>query len=251
MTTQGERDPRPAGHPHTAAPAAAPNAAPTAAHRARRRPRRVLAGCAIAVLAVGVGWVVKSPHPGDWMPGLGPSSTHPVDTAPVIGATPAQPATEAQGFTADRYFPALRAVDQDDFKGRRTVGKQGPDCAETLRDRAHDILKQTGCQGYVEVGFTRSDNQLLASVTVFRFADAATAEKAKRAVDPSALVFLTADPAAAAPNPHALAGTRIETVGHYLTVTVLHFADQRTTDPDLDAATRAVSYVAGAPFAWM
>ncbi|MER5640983.1 hypothetical protein ABT095_29040 [Kitasatospora sp. NPDC002227] len=240
MTSQGERDPRPADGSATAAT--------TPVHRVRRSKRRVLIGCGLAVLATGAGWIVTRPHPGDWIPGLGPASSHPAK--PAAAAPAPAPAFTPEPFTAARYFPADRAVDLEAFKGHRTVGAEGATCAETLGDRAHDVLTATGCQGYLKLGFVRSDQQLLASVTVLRYADAAAAAKARQGLDPAVFAF-TSDPAGPAPGSHSATGTRIEAVGPYVTVTVLRFTDQRATDPELDAATRAVSYTAGAPFGWM
>ncbi|WP_280714330.1 hypothetical protein [Kitasatospora sp. MAP5-34] len=254
MSTQGERDPRPAGQQSDV---------PAHTHRARRGRRRALVGCTLAVVVSGVGWLVTRPEPGDWAPGLGPTGASTRASVPAIGAAPAEPQTEAQSFTADRYFPAQRGIDLYDFKAKRTLTKQGPDCAETLRDRAHDVLHGAGCQGYVSVGFSGLDQPVVTTVTVLRFADAAAAAKAGQALDGDheALAFLVAPPApgspASAPLPTGkpLTSSRVEAVGHYVTVTVSRYADLRAANPTpdgaLDAATRAVSFTAGAPFAWM
>lgn len=259
MTTQGERDPRPAGQESDA---------PVHTHRARRGSRRALICCALAVFVTGGTWVVNRPHPGDWMPGLGPTSADTVHTLPAVGAAPTQPLTEAQAFTAERYFPAQRGIDLYAFKAKRTAARQGADCAETLRDRAHDVLRGAGCRGYVSVAFTRLDQQVVASVTVLRFADAAAAAKARQTLDGDreALAFVTADVAASAaaasspssaahPGDQPLTSSRIEAVGHYVTVTRTHFTDLRSANPTpvgaLDEAARAVSFTAEAPFAWL
>jgi hypothetical protein len=239
MTFQGERDPRPADGPAAVTDPATP--------RARRSRRRILVGCGLAVLAAGTGWIVTRPHPGDWIPGLGPASTHAAKAAaPVV----TRPAFTPESFTAERYFPAARAIDLDDFRGHRTVGTEGVNCADTLSDRTHDVLTAGGCTGYLKLGFIRSDQQLLASVTVLRYADPAAAEKAREGIDPSLFVF-TSDPAGPAPGAHSATGTRVEAVGPYVTVTVLRYTDPHGDGSDLDAASRAVSYAAGAPFAWI
>ncbi len=214
--------------------------------------------CTLALIASGAGWIATRPH-------AGPGGSATAASVPMVGVTPPQPLTDAQLFSADRYFPAQHGIDLYDFKARRTTAKQGADCTETLRDHAHDVLHDTGCQGYVSVGFSRADTEVVASVTVLRFPDAASAEKARQVLDRDreALAFLAPTPAAttpatAAPHPgdRPLTGSRVEAVGHYVTVTVSHYADLRTANPDpadggLDAATRAVSFTAGAPFAWM
>ncbi|GAA2146454.1 hypothetical protein GCM10009760_36260 [Kitasatospora kazusensis] len=249
MTTQGERDPRPAGQQ---------SHVPTRIHRARRSPRRVLLGCTLAVAAAGVGWIVAGSQVDA---GSGGSST--ATNVPAIGATPAEPLTEAQSFTADRYFPPQRGIDLFDYKAKRTTARQSATCADALFDRTHDVLRDTGCQGYVGVGFSRLDQQVVTSLVVLRFADPAAAAKAAQAVggNPEALVFVLAPPLpggpSAAPHPGGKEPTssRVQAVGHYLTVTVSRYADPGAANPAgeaaLDAATRAVSFTAEAPFAWL
>ncbi|AUG75319.1 hypothetical protein CFP65_0347 [Kitasatospora sp. MMS16-BH015] len=244
MTIQGERAPRPAGGPEAPVPATV--------HRSRRTPsRRILVGAVLAVLAAGAGWIVTRPHPGDWIPGLGPTSAESAKSAPTAAAVAAPTQTSVftpESFTADRYFPAARAVDLDDFKGRRTAGRQGGDCAESLADRAHNLFVNTGCQGYVSVGFARTDQQLLGSVTVLRFGDAGAAAKMSQTLDAAAFAFTT-EPEL--PVPAGRPSTRIEAVGQYVTVTTVRSTDTHAARPDLDAAARALSYTAGASFGWM
>ncbi|GAA4988523.1 hypothetical protein GCM10025734_14180 [Kitasatospora paranensis] len=225
--------------------------------------------------------MVSRPNPGDLIPGLGPTSGQSKKAQPAPGLASAQPLTEAQAFTSDHYFPAADTVDLGAFQAARTAARDGADCTETLTDRGHDPLHGTGCQGYVSVGYTRTDDQIVSSVTVLRFADAQSALKARQALtDPTVLAFLAADtapsgavPSGAAPSASAPASPassaspsgapaprpaevlRVEPVGHYLTIAVSRYADRRTTAPVGDTAladaTRAVSYTARAPFVWM
>ncbi|WP_405020837.1 hypothetical protein OHV05_32150 [Kitasatospora sp. NBC_00070] len=238
MTTQGER--------HT--------------HRAHGSRRRTIALCIVGAAAITVGVVVT--ETGDWLEGAG-RTTQVVasDSVP-----PSQPLSEKDFFVAERYFPAAKPIEQDGYKALRTVGRQGEPCADTLADRAHDVLHDTGCLGYVTVGYLREDKQVTTSVTVLRFADQAAAEKAGQllaADSAAAIAFVAADPGTAppvtgSPSPGAakpVAVTKVESVGHYLTVTTSRFADLRPTPPandvSLDAATRAVSFTARAPFVWL
>ncbi|GAA0671807.1 hypothetical protein GCM10010193_25110 [Kitasatospora atroaurantiaca] len=261
MTTQGEQEPRPAGQDGDAL---------AHTNRARGGRRRVLAWCALAAVAAGGSWVVARPDPADLIPGLGRTSADAAKTVPAVGASPSQPLTEVQAFTAERYFPAQRGIEQDAFKARRTAARQGGDCAETLQDRAQDVLHQAGCQGYVSVGFTSLDQKVVSSVTVLRFADEAAAGKAWQTLQgkPEALAFVLSD-AAPTPAPSTststgttppnaakpLTATQVKAVGHYVTVTTSRYVDLRTANatPDtlLNDATRAVSFTAGAPFLWM
>ncbi|MER8185932.1 hypothetical protein [Kitasatospora sp. NPDC094015] len=253
MTTQGEQFPPP------------PGLQPQAASAHRRGPRvtrqRMLLWVALAALAAAGSWAVTRPNPGDLLPGLGPTSTKPATGTTAPGAAPAQPLTEAQAFAADWYFPAQRGIEQDGYKGRRANAGQGADCADAVLDKAHDPLRDSGCQGYLAVAFVRLDQQVDTSVTVLRFADEAAAGKTGAVLREPAAALLQLQPegAPAAPGPQAgkqpLTSRRVAVVGHYVTVTVSRFADQRTTaaetDHSLDEATRAVGYAAGLPFAWM
>ncbi|GAA2740614.1 hypothetical protein GCM10010440_08390 [Kitasatospora cinereorecta] len=212
-------------------------------------------------MAAGGAWAVSRPNPGDLLPGLGPTSTTPSAAAPASGAPDLQALTEAQAFTAERYFPAQRAVDQDGYKARRTAAHQGGDCVETQADRAHDALKDLGCQGYVAVAFTRTDQPVVTSVTVLRFADAGAAGKAEQALGDKVPSFLFTLPdgspvPAATPSSTAkpMQAAKLALAGHYLTVTVSRYADQRTgatPDQALVESTRAAAYTARVPFVWM
>ncbi|MGK4584997.1 hypothetical protein [Kitasatospora sp. HPMI-4] len=293
MTTQGERDPRPVGQQDGKA---------VHTHRGGGR-RPVLVWCAlVAVAATGAGWMATSSSKGDLIPGLGRTNSDVGKTLPAGAAASGEPLTEAQAFTADHYFPPQRVVEQDGYKARRSADRDGDDCAETLLDASHDVLRDTGCQGYLAVGLNQVDQPVITSLTVLRFADEASARKALDALkdDPDTIAFLTpetADGFAPAPSPSAPAATqspnpsgspssapsqspqpsqsalppqspaggpaapkpltdsRIEVVGHYLTVTSSRYADLRTTgttpDPALDRATRAASFTAGSAFLWM
>jgi len=256
MTTQGEQDPRPADQDGDAL---------AHTHRARGGRRRVLVWCALAAVAAGGSWVVARPDPGELI-GLGRTSADATKTVPAVGASPSQPLTEIQAFTAERYFPVQRGIEQDAFKARRTAARQGGDCAETLLDRAQDVLHQAGCQGYVSVGFTSLDQKVVSSVTVLRFADEAAAGKAWQTLQgkPEALAFVLSDaapipttaPSTSPPNSaKPLTASQVKAVGHYVTVTTSRYLDLRTATatPDtlLNDATRAVSFTAGSPFLWM
>ncbi|KQV17185.1 MULTISPECIES: hypothetical protein [unclassified Kitasatospora] len=235
MTTQGER--------HT--------------HRAHGSRRRTIALCSVGAVAITLGVVVAKT--GDWLEGAGRT----IQVVSSDSVPPVQPLSEKDFFVAERYFPAAKPIEQDGFKALRTAGRQGEPCVETMADRARDVLRDTGCLGYVTVGYLREDRQVTSSVTVLRFADQAGAEKARQvlAADSTAIAFVTADPAATpaasgSPSPGAakpVTSTQVEAVGHYLTVTSSRFADQRATvtDNTLDTATRAVSFTARAPFMWL
>ncbi|WP_405009513.1 hypothetical protein [Kitasatospora sp. NBC_01539] len=191
MTSQGEPDQSAAGQE---------GGTPAADRRGRRFGRRRTAlWCALVVAAAAVGFVVSLPHPGDLIPGLGSTAGGP-KAQPAPGLDSQQPLTEAQVFTADHYFPGDRTVDQDGVQARRTAAAGGGDCAETLLDRAHDPLHDTGCQAYVGVAFDHVDQKVVSSVTVFRFADEEGARKARQALtDPGALLFRTSAPATPSP----------------------------------------------------
>ncbi|BFV55330.1 hypothetical protein KCMC57_up04340 [Kitasatospora sp. CMC57] len=240
MTTQGER--------HT--------------HRAHGSRRRMIALCTAGAVAVAIGVLLT--ETGDWLEGAGRTTAEARRALSTDAVPPLQPLSEKDFFVAERYFPATRPIDQDGYKAQRTLGHQGEDCTLTLADRAHDVLRETGCQGYVVVGYLREDRQVVSSVTVLRYADQAAAEKARQvlAADSAAIAFVTADPAAptpiGSPAPGAakpVTDTQVEAVGHYLTVTSSRFADQRPSAPandgSLGAATRAVSFTARAPFMWL
>ncbi len=274
MTTHGQRDPQPQGQ--------AVDRRPGRARRATRStPVRVLGWCVVVAVVTGGGWIVSRPQPGDWIPGLGPSSADAAKTPPVLGNPVPPTVTDPEGLTADRYFPAQRTVETDSYRGRRLGVRQGQDCAEALQDRAVDPLLDSGCQGFIAVSFTGVDHPVYSSITVLRFPDDASAEKAAQALRakegaPGAIAFILPD-ASAAPAPaagaKAVPAPRVEAVGHYLTVTASRFADAHpvasgsptagsptaaaspAVDPtasegQLEAATRAISYAAAAQFIW-
>ncbi|WP_371483416.1 hypothetical protein [Kitasatospora sp. NBC_00315] len=271
MTTQGQRDPQPAGR--------RPDGRSERARRATRTlPAKALGWCVVVAVVAGGGWVVSRPHPGDWIPGLGPSSADATKTPPVVGNPLPPTDTDPEALTADRYFPAQRTIEMGGYKGKRNGARQGQDCAETLRARDVDPLHDTGCQGYVTVSFSGIDHPaLLSSVTVLRFADDASAAKAAQALRAqenaaAALAFILPD-TTAAPAPTAGAQQpRVEAVGHYLTVTASRLTETHSASPtagasspgvtagastagqsaeqQIEAATRAVSYAAGAQFIW-
>jgi hypothetical protein len=207
------------------------------------------------VLGAG-GFVVSSPHPGDWLPGLGPSSKD--KQLVVVGSPAPTSATDPVPFTVDGYFPAAKPIEVNNYRGKRSGGRQGNDCAETLRDPAKNVLKDSGCQGYLAVSFSRADGKVLTSVTVLRFADEQQAAKAAALVNgqPGLFTFVLPDSSiatpSAAPGGKADLPPRVEAVRHYLTVTSSRFADGHpptgADDPDLNEATRAASYTAGAAF---
>ncbi|GGV30231.1 hypothetical protein GCM10010495_53290 [Kitasatospora herbaricolor] len=253
MTTQGQRDPQPADRTPE-------GRAARARHATRGLPARALGWCVVVAVVAGGGWIVSRPHPGDWIPGLGPSSADAAKTPPVVGNPLPPSGTDQEGLTADRYFPAQRAVEMGAYKGRRNGARQGQDCAETLQARETDPLQGSGCQGYVTVSFSAVDQPaLLSSVTVLRFPDDASAAKAAQALraghgPAEALVFILPD-ASAAPVPAAAAGKpadpakpadpgKVEAVGHFLTVTVSRFAESRTAAP---SPGPTASGTAGAP----
>ncbi|WP_354643740.1 hypothetical protein [Kitasatospora camelliae] len=252
MTTQGERDPLPAGHGDESTDTTA------AVRRARGAGRRITVWCALAGVAVGAVWVVT--NPGGLLPGLGRAKASESAGLQAPGIPQQSPLTEAQSFTAEWYFPAQRGIDHDGFKARRAAARQGADCAETVRDRAQDPLKDSGCQGYLAMNFARLDNLVVSSVTVLRFPDEAAAHKAEAALQgekAAALLFTAPEGGTPGPSPttatQPVSVTRVATAGHYLTVTVSQYADHRggTADEPLKEAARATSYAARAPFGWM
>ncbi|MFI9274974.1 hypothetical protein ACIGXM_30325 [Kitasatospora sp. NPDC052896] len=223
-----------------------------------RRSRRVFTWCATVLVLGAAGFVVTRPHPGDWLPGLGPTSKD--APPPVVGSPPPTSSTDPNPFTAEQYFPAARPIDLNGFKAKRSGARQGNDCTETLQDPTKDVLRNFGCQGYLTVTFTRADGKVLSCVTVLRFADDQTGQQVADllAGKPGALKFVLPDTTIAAPSASAGAVnsslTRVEDVHHYVTVTTSRFTDGHSgtgpNDPDLEEATRAVSYVAGEAFMW-
>ncbi|MFJ7909186.1 hypothetical protein [Kitasatospora sp. NPDC096204] len=286
MTTQGERTPTPGEGRDGRAEQRVGGAADavdaeggTDRGRGRRMTARRAAGWIVVVGVVASGgWIITRPMPGDYIPGLGPSTKDSAATPRVVGAPP--PRTDPEALNVDTLFPAQRPVEVGAFKARRNGVRQGENCVEVLQDRTQDPLKDTGCQGYLAVSFTGQDHPVLSSVTLLRFPDQPSAARAADALraKPGAVAFILADASTApTPPPGAKPGgePRIEAVGHYVTVTSSRPGDGRPasaapsgtgapaaplpaatgtasgTEQNLDEATRALSYAAGSPFAWM
>ncbi|WP_316527905.1 hypothetical protein [Kitasatospora brasiliensis] len=281
MTTQGERTQTPGeGRVDRAEQRVGGGADPEGDKgRGRRLTGRRAAGWIVLVGVVAAGgWIITRPMPGDYIPGLGPSTKDSARTPKVVGAPP--PPTDPGALNVDNLFPAQRVVEVGGYKARRNGVRQGENCAEVLQDRAQDPLKDTGCQSYLTVSFTGQDHPVLSSVTMLRFPDQATAARAADALraKPGAVAFILADTTTATAQPAGAkpgGEPRVETVGHYVTVTSSRPGDARpastTTapapgptpaaptptapgtggEPDLDEATRALSYAAGQPFVWM
>ncbi|GHF65981.1 hypothetical protein GCM10018790_49770 [Kitasatospora xanthocidica] len=253
--------------------------ATAARRRGRRLTGRRAAGWIVVVgVVVAGGWIITRPMPGDYIPGLGPSTKDSAKTPPVVGSAPAL--TDPEALNVDNIFPAQRPVEVGAYKARRNGARQGENCAEVLQDRAQDPLKDSGCQAYLTVSFTGQDRPVLSSVTLLRFPDQAAATRAADALraKPGSVAFILEN-AVTAPAPPA--GTkpggepRVEAVGHYVTVTSSRAGDGRPasatpsgtgspaaqtptptgtaagTEQNLDEATRAISYAAGQPFVWM
>ncbi|MFH9349666.1 hypothetical protein [Kitasatospora sp. NPDC017646] len=284
MTTQGERTPTPGegqdgraglrtGGGAEDTPAA--GSAGTARGRGPRlTPRRAVGWVVVAVVVVAGGWVITRPTPGDYIPGLGPSKADSARTPPVVGAAP--PTTDPEALNAGNLFPAQRPVEVAGYKARRGGIRQGEKCDEVLQDRTQELLKDSGCQAYLIVSFTGVDHPVCSSVTLLRFADQAAAARAADTLrgKPGAVAFILADtnfaPAPSAGSAKPGSEARVEAVGHYVTVTSSRPGDARPADtassnpapstptptasggePNLDEATRALSYAAGQPFVWM
>ncbi|MGW2251064.1 hypothetical protein ACWCXH_12780 [Kitasatospora sp. NPDC001660] len=277
MTTQGERTPTPGEGQSGQAGQRFGGGAD--AYRGRRLTARRLVGWTVVVgVVVAGGWIITRPTPGDYIPGLGPSTRDATKTPPVVGAPP--PPTDPEALNVETYFPSQRPIEMGAYKGKRNGVRRGENCVEAQQDRAQELLRNSGCQAYLTVSFTGQEKPVLSSVTVLRFTDQAAAGKAAEALraKPGALAFIlpNADvdtsPAAAAAKP----GTepRVEAVGHYVTVTSSRLpSDARTPSASpnsapsvspapsgapaptpeqiLDEATRAVSYTAGSQFVWM
>ncbi|MFI9328779.1 hypothetical protein ACIGZJ_14675 [Kitasatospora sp. NPDC052868] len=274
MTTQGERTPSP-GDNGTEQPAGE--------YRSRRLSARRTVGWIVVVGVVAAGgWIITRPTPGDFIPGLGPSSKEATRTPPVVGSPPPRTVTDPEGLNVDVYFPAQRPVEVGAYKGKRSGVRQGQNCTEALQDRTQDPLRDTGCQGYLTVSFTGQDKPVLSSVTVLRFGDEASAAKAAQALQakPGALAFILPDATTAPAQPAGSARTgsepRVEAVRYYVTVASSRLADAHSaaaapaatatgatplsvppstapagSEQMLEEATRAISYAAGAPFIWM
>ncbi|WP_369184913.1 hypothetical protein [Streptomyces sp. Y1] len=282
MTTQGERTPTPGeGQDGQAEQRRSGRGAGLGrAAVGRLTPRRAVGWVVVLGVVAAGGWIITRPMPGDYIPGLGPSSKDASKTPPVRGTLP--PRTDGEGLNIDDYFPAQRPVDVAGYKAKRNGARQGENCAEALQDRSQDLFKDGGCQAYLTVSFTGQERPVLSSVTLLRFTDQAAATKAADALraKPGALAFILPDtnpapvPTAGAAKP-AGGDARVEAVGHYVTVTSSRVNDGRfggptagpsgtpaaaptpsasgapSTEQSLDEANRALSYAAGAPFAWM
>ncbi|MEV6978643.1 hypothetical protein [Kitasatospora sp. NPDC093806] len=288
MTTQGERAPTPAQAP-AERPAEYPSEQPSGAYRpyrARRvTTRRVVGWVAVIGVVAAGGWIITRPTPGDYIPGLGPSSREASKTPPVVGDAP-RAVADPEALDVDLYFPAQRIVESGGYKGKRSGVRRGDNCTEVLQDRTLELLREAGCKGYLAVSFAAQEKPVLSSVTLLRFADAPSAARAAESLrgKPGSVAFILPDAntAPALPAGAAKPGTepRVELVGHYVTVTSSRPADAHTAgtpgatpsgagpsvsplpvpsvsaspanlDQLLDEATRAVSYTAGAPFVWM
>ncbi|MFF2076072.1 hypothetical protein ACFVXG_15080 [Kitasatospora sp. NPDC058162] len=284
MTTQGARTPTPGeGQDGQAGQRTDGGAgvAGSAAAADRRRGRRVTGRRAVGwVVMVGVvaagGWIITRPTPGDYIPGLGPSKADAARTPPVVGTPP--PTTDPEALNAGNLFPAQRPVEVAGYKARRGGIRQGEKCDEVLQDRTQELLKDSGCQAYLIVSFTGVDHPVRSSVTLLRFADQAAAARAADTLrgKPGVVAFMLADtniaPAPSAGSAKPGSEARVEAVGHYVTVTSSRPGDARPADtassnpapstpaptasgsggePNLDEATRALSYAAGQPFVWM
>ncbi|MFJ5924615.1 hypothetical protein ACIQF6_18650 [Kitasatospora sp. NPDC092948] len=239
------------------APTGAAEDLPVTRHRAVGERRRLaVMWSVVAVLAAGGAWVVSTPHPGDILPGLGPTSTLPATVTAAPGQV-AKPLTEAQSFGAERYFPGQRSYESDQFKAHRTAARDGTDCQGVQNDKTHNLLDKLDCQGWLGVALTRSDQPVISSVTVLRFADAGAAARALQAVHDHAAEFEFTFPdglVAPAAGVRPMAATRVELVSHYITLIVSRYADQRPGDaPDelLATSARSAAAIGGQPFMWM
>ncbi|MFD8478488.1 hypothetical protein [Kitasatospora sp. NPDC059673] len=239
------------------APAGADEDLPVTGHRAIGERRRLaVLWSVVAVLAAGGVWVVSTPHPGDILPGLGPTSTLPAAAAAAPGQV-AKPLTEPQAFGAERYFPAQRAYEYDAFKARRTAARDGADCQGVQIDKSHNLLEKLDCQGWLGVALTRNDQPVISSITVLRFNDRDAAARAVQTVREHAAEFEFTFPdglVAPAAGIRPMAATQVELVGHHITIAVSRYADQRAGDnPDeiLTASARVAAAIAGQPFMWM
>ncbi|MER7706961.1 hypothetical protein ABTX81_29185 [Kitasatospora sp. NPDC097605] len=247
--------------------------------------RRVVGWIAVVGVVAAGGWIVTRPTPGDYIPGLGPSSREASKTPPIVGDAQPRTVADPEALDVDAHFPAQRVVESGTYKGKRSGVRRGENCTEVLQDRTLELLREAGCKGYLGVSFTAQDKPVLSSVTLLRFADAPTAAKAAESLrgKPGSVAFILPDASAAPALPAALARPatepRVELVGHYVTVTSSRPADAHpgagtaggspspsgpsvsplpvpspsaaNLDQLLEEATRAISFTAGAPFVWM
>ncbi|MFB8173881.1 MULTISPECIES: hypothetical protein [Kitasatospora] len=224
MTTQGERAPSSAESP-AERPAYDVSEQPGGAHRPRRVTARRVVGwiTVVGVVAAG-GWIVTRPTPGDYIPGLGPSSKEASKTPPIVGDPPQRTVVDPEALDVEAYFPAQRIVESGSYKGKRSGVRRGDNCTEVLQDRTLDLLREAGCKGYLAVSFTAQDRPVLSSVTLLRFTDAAVAARAAEALraKSGSVAFILPDasaaPALAAGAARPAIEPRVELVGHYVTV---------------------------------
>ncbi|MFF4648477.1 hypothetical protein [Streptomyces sp. NPDC001380] len=254
----------------TDGPAAPQEAQEPARLRRRPSPRlwAVLSVLLVAGLAAAL-WVDRS----DGSSLLGGSQ----DAAPGSPSGPgpaASASADPDAFTADRYFPASRGVDEGSDQASRTAARQGADCADTVRGGTAGRIARIGCTGYVGATYTRLDGAVLTTVTVLRFKDDQGARKAALTLGahPADLAFEPAPGPAGGPSPAAVSPstapaatpavtdpaalfTRVAAVRGYVTVTSSAFRDgHRPTGADrqqLEDATRAVAHTAGAQLMWL
>ncbi|MGA5822720.1 hypothetical protein ACPC54_33265 [Kitasatospora sp. NPDC094028] len=283
MTTQGEHTPTPGDGQDGQAGQRQRTGRGAGLGRAafgRLTPRRAVGWVVVLCVVTAGGWIITRPTPGDYIPGLGPSSKDASKTPPVLGTPP--PRVDGESLNVDNYFPAQRPVDVAGYKAKRNGAWQGENCAEALQDRSQELFKDSGCQAYLTVSFTGQERPVLSSVTLLRFPDQAAAAKAADALrgKPGALAFILPDskpapaPTAGATKP-AGGEARVEAVGHYVTVTSSRVSDGRfggptagpsgspspaptptggaapSTEQSLEEANRALSYAAGTPFVWI
>ncbi|MFJ9692272.1 hypothetical protein [Kitasatospora sp. NPDC101183] len=276
MTTQGERTPTSGDGEETVKRRIGRGAG----LGGRLTPRKAVGWVVVLGVVAAGGWIITRPMPGDYIPGLGPSHKDATKTPPVVGAAP--PTTDPEGLNVDNFFPAQRVVEVGGYKAKRNGARQGLNCGEALQDRAQEVLRNSGCQAYLMVNFSGQDRPVLSTVTLLRFGDQGAAARAADRLreKPGSLTFILPD-ALPAPAPSGTGGkepetpSRIEAVGHYVTVTSSRVGDGRTpgagssptpsgtpgsptptasgpsAEQSLDEANRALSYAAGSQFVWM
>ncbi|MFD4906392.1 hypothetical protein [Kitasatospora purpeofusca] len=246
MTTQGERAPSSAESP-AERPAYDVSERPEGAYRPRRVTARRVVGwvTVVGVVAAG-GWIVTRPTPGDYIPGLGPSSKEVSKTPPIVGDPPQRTLVDPEALDVEAYFPAQRIVESGSYKGKRSGVRRGDNCTEVLQDRTLDLLREAGCKGYLAVSFTAQDRPVLSSVTLLRFTEAPAAARAVEALRArsGAVAFILPDasaaPALAAGQARPAIEPRVELVGHYVTVSSSRPAEMYPGGAAAPATTPAV-----------
>ncbi|MFC8723266.1 hypothetical protein [Kitasatospora sp. NPDC057198] len=228
---------------------------PPTGHRAVGERRRLVAlWGVVAALAVGGVWVVSTPRQGA---ASGAAAGNKPAAAPAVAGHPEQPLTESQSFVAERYFPAQRSYEYDDYRAHRSASREGADCGAVQEDKGRDVLADLACQGWIGIALTRSDQPVISSVTVLRFLDAGAAAKALGPVREKAAAFGFTYPDGVLPPAEGvvpMAAVKVELVGHHITLTVSRYFDQRPgAEPDevLKDSNRSAAAVAGLPFMWM